>query len=98
MVNDGTEVAARLLYCINHPLEAPLEILFVSVLRGFVDLPNLLKFMIGVEAISNPHVPHTSLGVIVVIRTRSMCWEGKAACMGEMKHVWNFRPKSDWKI
>ena len=39
-----TEVAGRLLYSINHPLEAQLEIRFVSVRRGFVDVLNLRNF------------------------------------------------------
>jgi len=39
-----TEVAHLLLYGINHPLETPLEILFVSVQRLFVHMPNLRNF------------------------------------------------------
>jgi hypothetical protein len=56
------------------------------------------KFLIGMKAISNLHVSYSSLNAIVMMRTRNMCWEGKAACMGEMKHVWNFISKSSWKI
>jgi hypothetical protein len=39
-----TEVAHRSLYRINHLLEAPLKILFVSVPRLFVHMPNLRNF------------------------------------------------------
>jgi hypothetical protein len=38
-----TEVAGDL-HCINNPLKTPLEVLFVSVLRGFVEVPNLRRF------------------------------------------------------